>query len=1009
MPLLKGLTGDVTVIVGGQALAFVAYGSAIAAEVTETYAALGRRMAVLTDPTEPDSVAIVSQPAVGRAIPRQDARIGVDLLDHDPDGDIVVVYDRTKAGVTQRVTATITVAPASAGNGWGKGEFYLPEIDPLTNRVIVEPAQASWDIYIAQDGLSASDIAALEIGHTNVPAASVNGAWILANPAQGGSDHYGTTEALAISQTLGLSTFAAYQSTENENSARMFFERGGVYGSNGDLVKFKRGFSALHPIFIGAWGTGDKPVSAAPGGPTVNSNGRPCNIVLQDVATPGDIAMSDGFCNVAIDGLSHYRDEANMLTGHATINDGGPMQFGLTVRGTTAFDCYKASPANTNWAIGNNQADRTSGFYSAFTVNALYQDVIIDQVGWGPGARADGDASAPQPPTQFSHAFYMQTLMNFLTLDTVAVSRGAFHGIQARAGLIGQDIVVMDCQAQLLIGGGPVEATREVSNYSMIDNYLGTVAATTTGWEGGAPRDLGDIVAEGIRVRFDPHVAVDRCVIINALEGRPELNLLTSGTSVMPCSRHAEGATAGLWNPIEAAVGGGYLDTNGMQLANWGPAASLNVEGISQGVLDGTTAGAFHDVLTGGSGGSHIDLINRWRAMANPFPEIRQFIDWARARLGAAITTRSVAATCVYQPDPLGKSPGNQAMIRRDWSTGDLPGTVPGDSVDLDGHVIGWNITPRNPLDDFTFGAGGGLRVTAGILDPQGTIVTDAGGHDVLIKNAGKFYVPGYDSANRLSVDALQARFMNRGTVTGGIDLTARYRSEVLLGYDNASFTLSAGRSLTIMGKSLVGFDGAAGGTSTLILAAGSTLHFRPSVRLTMTGLTAPNGRMVLPNIGSTVSNGSGATGIVMDWQYRLGTGAVFTVQMVTGAFAPPDALTCDDCHFEFNYRYGPAGVGTISAIGTVDLGRIAKFRSGLNGTAAPDVIAPVVLGGTLAPDVTALADGSYPLIDVDDVDGRFDDVVPAGNAGRTIEVNRTATTVTMVLGTGSTAVANNT
>ncbi|MFC4671043.1 hypothetical protein ACFO5X_21015 [Seohaeicola nanhaiensis] len=246
-------------------------------------------------------------------------------------------------------------------------------------------------------------------------------------------------------------------------------------------------------------------------------------------------------------------------------------------------------------------------------------------------------------------------------------------------------------------------------------------------------------------------------------------------------------------------------------------------------------------------------------------------------------------------------------------------------------------------------------------------------------------------------------RFMNRGTVISGIDLTARYRSEVLLGYDNASFILSAGRSLTIMGKSLVGFDGAVGGISILILilAAGSTLHFRPTVRLTMTGLTAPNSRMVLPNISSTVSNGSGATGLVMDWQYRLGTSAVFTVQIVTGAFAPSDALTCDDSQFEFNYSHGLAGVGTISAISTVELGRLAKFRSGLNGTAAPDLTAPVVLGGTLAPDVTALADGSYTQIDVD---GSFDNVVPAGT-GRTIEVNRTVTTVTMVLGTGTTAV----
>lgn len=1008
MAVLKGLSGSVTVTVAGQTVAFTNYGNPLP-ETTETFDALGLRMAVLSDPTEPDSVTIVSQPAVGRAIARQDGRVGIDLLDEDPDDDIVVVYDRTKAGVTQRVTATVTVAPATAGNGWSRGEYYELETDPATDRVISEPAPENWDIYIKPDGLSQADIAALEVGYSNVPSGNVGGAWLLANRKQGGSEYYGTTPELALDHALGKALFASYQSTENTNSARLFFERGGVYGSNGDIVKFKRGYSALHPMFIGAWGIGARPVFATPGGPTVNSNGRPCNIVLQEVATPGDIKLQDGFCNVIIDGLGHYRDEDNMLTGHATINEGGLIQFGLSVRGTAALDCYKKDPSFTNWGVGNDQADRTSGFYSAYTVNTLYRNIIIDQVGWGQGARADGDASAPQPPVMFSHAFYMQTLMNGLHMDGVAAIRAAFHGIQARAGLLGQDILVMDCQAMLLVGGGPIEATREVSNYSMIDNFLGTVAAASTGWVGGAPVDVGGVIAEGIRVGFDPDLAVDRFLIINALEGRPELNLLVDGMATMPCSQHEEGETSGQWNPIMTSPGGGFIDTEGMQVANWGPTANINVDGISQGVLNGTTAGAFYDFLTGGSGGSHLDLINRWRAVADPFPEIRQFIDWARARTGNTITTRSVATTCIFQPDPLGKSPGNQADIKRDWSTGDRPGTVSGDSVDLDGHVIGWNITPKNALENLTFGAGGGLRVTAGVLAPQGEIVTDTGGHDVAMKQGGKFYIPGYDSANRLSVDALQARFMNRGTVTGGIDLTARYRSEVLLGYDDASFTLSAGRSLTVMGQSLAGFDGAVGGTATLILAAGSTLGFRPSVKLTVTGLAMPTARMVLPNIGSTVSNGNGATGIVMDWQYRLGSDAVFIVQMVTGVFAVSDALTCDNCHFEFYCSYGVSSVGTVTAVGAAELGRIGKFRSGLNGTAVPDVVAPVVLGGTLAPNVTALADGTYTLIDADDVDGSFDAVVPAGNAGRTIEVNKTATAVTLVLGTGPTAVANNT
>ncbi|MFC4669690.1 hypothetical protein ACFO5X_14090, partial [Seohaeicola nanhaiensis] len=164
-------------------------------EVTETFNATGLRMAVLSDPIGPDSVSVVSQPATGRAVNRPDAKVGVDLLDQDPDGNLIIVYDREKDGVTQRVTATLIVAPAPEVNGWGLGDGYCPPFDYATGKTIVEPSQNTRRVYVSNDGLTAAAIASLE----GVTEGTITTTWLRDNPATGaGGLYYGESEDLPL-------------------------------------------------------------------------------------------------------------------------------------------------------------------------------------------------------------------------------------------------------------------------------------------------------------------------------------------------------------------------------------------------------------------------------------------------------------------------------------------------------------------------------------------------------------------------------------------------------------------------------------------------------------------------------------------------------------------------------------------------------------------------------------------------------------------------------------------
>lgn len=1012
---LDGFTGTITV--GTRSKAFVNIGTA---EVALAASTLGRKVAVIEDPTAPDSVSIVTQPASGRAIPRKDgAGIDVDLLNYDvdEDTDLTIVYDRVKNGSTSRVEATLTVSPSPKQNGWHDGSFYNLEVD-ANNRTIVEPTASTRRIYISTDGLSAADIVALE------PSLDFNwqvtSTFLRDTTANGESYKYGETESLAIDQALAESLWDLIQPENNEPSPWLLWERGKSYAAAGTTMRRGRGQSHLHPIYSTSWGTGDLPTFADEQGPYAFGIGNPRFIVVQDIKDV-KVYIDDGGCYTIIDNI-----DADQVA-DAYASDSGALKISNTVRRFKIrgahLDAPKSSP--TQWNSGFD--DRVGNTYISATKATLMEDGYLDHAGWVDGYRADllyddeMGTTYPQPPTQGSHNIYQQSNLYAAYFNNIILSRAAFSGGQLRSFGICQDLVGISNNGGFLLGeAGSLQGSYTGGNansYSFGDQLLTLSGGFRGFWDTGTDAPSVSTLQAGGYTLFDPYAYIGRSVLGDIDSSRSDIAALTGPTVIGPC---------GVYDPPNATIYPGFTfsgsasglslssDIYDFQVFNWGvDTDDFGVDSIDSGVLDGTTIGAFNDFKASTTGSEMIDYITRIDALDAPWEEAAELIRWVRNRLGNSdATLRSVAQTVTFAPQLHGMSPANQAYINVDWDTLDRPGTVDGDSVDLDGHSIAWNITPKNSIDNFTFGAGATCRVVAGILEPTGDVIVDAGGNTLTAENGGKAYIHGYSGSGSLLVDARSGRFMNKGAVAGNVSLNARYMSEVVLAWDAGAFTLSSGETLTVYGRSKVGFDGTGAGAVSLTLASGSTLAFKPTIKLA--GVT-PTGAFRVPKEGFTVTGDtSGATGTVRELQYRSVQDWMAAVDDLDGVFENgEDVSGVVTAYVDESIGHWDA-YASLRFAPTYLLGTISEFITGVNGYSGDDIVATDVastvnLGGTLHLDVNGVANGTYTLIDVDTVSGTFDAVTAENNSAKDLTISITGTTVTVLVEDGDGTVTGGT
>jgi hypothetical protein len=175
-----------------------------------------------------------------------------------------------------------------------------------------------------------------------------------------------------------------------------------------------------------------------------------------------------------------------------------------------------------------------------------------------------------------------------------------------------------------------------------------------------------------------------------------------------------------------------------------------------------------------------------------------------------------------FIPNELGE--GVRWDNRLNWSSGDLPGSVAGDSVDLGGNkvVFGGTVT----VDQLEFGPNGGLQFEHGKLTVTGGMETGSQGATLDVNGAGQIWTEGGRGEGVLDIDVTGGRFANTGNFRMNSDLTAS-GGQTLLGVDDATFAVTNGSRLEIAGDDgKVGFDGAENGISILGIGSGGTLAF---------------------------------------------------------------------------------------------------------------------------------------------------------------------------------------
>lgn len=988
--------------------------------------------AVFEDGTA-DLIQITQAPARGHLVARPDGRMSFNHNDDLTTGVLPFQYQKTTGGNTETIDGTITVETHYYTEGYDKGEYFLPEIDYATNELVVQPAPGAKPIHYTPAGLTSADIAALEPSYTDT---GVNDAaeFCLKNAATGeGGAFYGETEALALSPEIAYRmarriSIAPDSYPDYGGVIWMLAERGQVYpevnfdvaSANGVTDIGADGYSYLHPNYYGAYGTGDNPYVQGKAIGLANAS----RSIIQNQDSGGSTRILNAvgclLANVKMD--SQHIVSGSEYPPYIDSNDDN-MCFKTGFYRVKSFDVRRLEPqdANNPRTSWENNPDRISGGYMGDTVHGLSRECFIDTGGWFPGYRADkfggpDDQSTiwlPQPPSTFNQSLYIQTSTRAITIIDFISTRGALSALQCRGAATILGMFSAGNNEGISLGRGwYTDATKNTGpftgHYNFMDDTVHTYAGAKDTWAGDMARTGAGHSYAGYDLTF-LHSAV--------MNAEWPFERFANDQEFGPKSREAflKG-----YNPF--FVAGSHpnptIARNETVISNWNRETypDQNVTGIAEATRDALTVETFTDNLLSQSGSTLDDLCVHLRSLQNPHAQFQPILDHFLVPLGKGRSTRTVAQTVAFRPNADGYTPGVRADVRWDWNTFDLPGSVANDSVDLAGHKVAWQITPKNAINDLTFGAGGFLEMFGGVLRPLGSVNVDAGGNTLSIQDGAKFDLPGYSGSGLLTVEMQEGRLMNTGTVTGNIDVTARYRSEIIFGYDNASWTVPSGRSITIYGHVDCGFDGALGGTASLTLQSGSSLTFEPTIKTgidqkptvvdVQLGQSGDEELTKSPSIDAVP--GSTITGQTTGATARVAFAArsfLHVLDDLTGEFAANEIF---DGEGEIFYTISQGAVTSLGRIVSVEaaLGSIKKFRSGINGFSDPNVTANVTIdaGALLSINVASVPDGSYTLIEADTLSGAYmaPNVTIQGGASKDVTLAHSGTSLTLTVSTGT-------
>lgn len=757
-------------------------GPVLEIETGVTATVSGGRVTTLA-PSESNIVTlgILEQPAHGHASVNPDNSIAFVLTGSEHMGPLDFRYEVTDTnGAKTQHDVVLDVTPSIQEAGWGTGaNFYMLEVGNDGN-VVVEHGDVHRKVYLSPNGLTAADIAALE----SVSEATITEAWLESNP------QYGGTEGMALHPDIGFDLWDRI--TKDASSNWLLLERGHAYSSSDLLPREFKGESALHPVYIGAWGTGSAPeINSA-----LNSfRGNARNLVIQGVKINEGVKFLNDHENVLFDGVN--------LSGEENVFQGGTGLIirGLTFRNTAFLDAWKSEVIDEDgdgfWDVFPS---RMTAIFVKLTDGLLFDGVFLDHNGWAPDYAEDGNISGGHPPSMYSHNAYLQADTRDVTMRDSITMRGASYGVHFRGGAHIEDTLFLDNNIPFDVLGGEYDDAGPAGNYSLAHGNVVTSAGGRVAPQIGAT-DWG--------IRNEAYLTTLIENIVTHANDPDDPADTIAGENSLYSGRGADGI---------------YFDDT--IIYRWGDTGDHNIDGLNTTTLDQTTIQRYTaDLLSVGTATIE-DLAAHLRTLDPTAYALAtaDILEYFRTGFGLASTPRSTSETLRFVPDV--NADGVRWDNRLNWDTGDLPGAVDGDSVDLGGNkvVFGGTVT----LNDLTFGADGGLMVTHGRLDVSGVLTSDAGAK-LDIDRAGQFWTNGATGTDALTLGVAGGRFVNTGLFDVPVTLTAT-GGQTILATSGGDFRVDAQSRVDISGATTrIGFDGNDDGMALLRFEPGAMLGFTSS------------------------------------------------------------------------------------------------------------------------------------------------------------------------------------
>jgi VCBS repeat-containing protein len=768
------------------------------------------------------AVSIGSDPAGGNATVTPAGTVTVVLPDPGQRGQTEFSVLVESGSGTREVKVPLSVVAGSVDAGWAPGDYYALATDN-DDLSVVEPGENHRKVYVSgsSDALSTADIARRE----GLSEGQIDGEWLAAHPEYGGS------EGMALDEDAAMDLWGAITGRfVDPSSHHLLFERGYEYEDTGRLIESgTQGESALHPVLVGAWGKGERPVLGDDWSIFQKASE---NIVIQGIEFTGGGSILGVGTSVLLDDLI-LRDGRTVIQGADNI----------TLRNSQILDV--------------SDGTKTNGIYVQNTEKLLVENVLADHNGWEPDWES-GDGNAPNA---FNHNFYLQWDNLDVTFRDNVSLRGSSFGAQVRSGGVVENNALLDNNVALNVKGGEYRNNDFPGHYSLLlDNVVSS----------GADKEGAGAQAWGIR-----NLAPDTSLVGNILAH------LADPANPRELADKTTAPHDPVWNRYEPFVDDTIVykwvtqnlrDDRRFQ-------TDQNLPNLSEAALDEITLRRFVEDEAGKKPGDVIDTLATWlRANWSEIDGASELVNYFQDGFQIGRGIRTEPQDVRFVPDARGD--GMRWDNRLNWSTEDRP--IDGDNVDLAGNWVTYAGTVG--LDGLDLGAGGVLTVRQGLLETD-TLETGDGGR-IEIGFAGQFWTDGYDGDETLDIDVSGGRFANTGAFEGPVDMTVS-GGEALLATPGGRFELD-GR-LTIAGSDArVGFDGPKGG-GVLAIGAGSELAYEAgakgvsAIREFRSGAWGDDAT----GIGSAIDLGRGDTLLTLD----LGAMSIGSKTVVSG-LASADQLT---------------------------------------------------------------------------------------------------------------------